>query len=195
MTKITKHKLNGSNFLDWSKTIRIYLQSIKIDDHLNKDPPTDETHRNWMSDDARLFLQIQNSIRTEMISLINHCEFVKELMEYLKFLYSGKAFYRAEKNDRTLTSYFMDFKRAYEELNVLMPFSTDVKTQQARREQMTVMSFLAGLSLEFDSAKSQIFSDFEISSLHDVFIRVLRIESPISSHSTSALVSRNYSSR
>ena len=25
MTKIMKHKLNGSNFLDWSKTIRIYL--------------------------------------------------------------------------------------------------------------------------------------------------------------------------
>ena len=44
-----------------------------------------------------------------MISLINHSEFVKELMEYLEFLYFGKgnisriydvckAFYQAEKN-------------------------------------------------------------------------------------------------
>ncbi|KAG8640779.1 hypothetical protein MANES_13G079525v8 [Manihot esculenta] len=89
----------------------------------------------------------------------------------------------------------MDFKRVYEELNVLMPFSTDVKTQQAQREQMAVMSFLASLPPKFETAKSHIFSDSEISSLHDVFTKVLRTESPIPSHPTSALVSRNDSAR
>ncbi|KAG8646402.1 hypothetical protein MANES_09G001301v8 [Manihot esculenta] len=157
MTKITEHKLNGSNFLDWSKTIRIYLRSIEMDDHLTKDPLTDETRRDWMIHDACLFLQIRNSIHSEVISLINHCEF---------------ALYRAQKNDRTLISYFMDFKRVYEELNVLMPFNTDVKTQQTQREQMAVMSFLAGLPP-----------------------KVLHTESPIPSHPTSALVSRNDSGR
>ncbi|KAG8661154.1 hypothetical protein MANES_02G211261v8 [Manihot esculenta] len=164
-----------------------------MDDHLTKDPPTDETHRDWMRDDARLFLQIQNSIYSE-------------LMEYLEFLYSSKmnifciydvckAFYRVEKNDKTLTSYFMDFKRVYEELNVLMPFSIDVKTQQTQREQMAVMSFLAGLPPEFETAKSQILFDSEISLLHDVFTRVLHTESPIPSHPIGALVSRNDSGR
>ena len=43
-----------------------------------------------MREDARLFLQIRNSIDSEVIGLINHYEFVKELMEYLDFLYSGK---------------------------------------------------------------------------------------------------------
>ncbi|KAG8661786.1 hypothetical protein MANES_01G039012v8 [Manihot esculenta] len=60
---------------------------------------------------------------------------------------------------------------------------------------MAVMSFLAGLPPEFETAKSQILSDSEISSLHDVFTRVLRTESPIPSHPTSALVSRNDSGR
>ena len=52
-----------------------------------------------------------NSIDSEVISLINHCEFVKELMDYLDFLYSRKEnisriyevcknFYRAKKQDR-----------------------------------------------------------------------------------------------
>lgn len=52
-------------------------------------------------------------------------------MEYLDFLYFGKgnisrmyevcqAFYHPEKQDRSLTAYFMDFKRVYEELNVLL---------------------------------------------------------------------------
>ncbi|KAG8637829.1 hypothetical protein MANES_15G168650v8, partial [Manihot esculenta] len=60
---------------------------------------------------------------------------------------------------------------------------------------MAVLSFLAGLPPEFETAKSQILSDSEISSLHDVFTRVLRTESPIPSHPTSALVSRNDSGR
>lgn len=78
-------------------------------------------------------------------------------MEYLDFNVSRiykvcKAFHCVEKHDRSLTSYFIDFKRTYEELNMLLPFSPDVKVQQ--REKMVVMSFLAGLPSEFETAKS-----------------------------------------
>ena len=90
-SKITEHKLSGKNFLDWSKTIRIYLRSIDRDDHLTDDPPVDgEEKKVWLREDAKLFLQIRNSIDNEIVSLINHCEFVKDLMDYLAFLYSGK---------------------------------------------------------------------------------------------------------
>lgn len=180
MSKITDHKLNGSNYMDWSKTVHLYLRSIDKADHLTKDPPTDNTKGVWLREDARLFLQIRNSIDGEVISLVNHCEFVKELMDYLDFLYSEKenltriyevckSFYRADKQDQSLTAYFMSFKRTYEELNMLLPFSPDVKVQQQQREQMVVMSFLAGLSPDFETAKSQVLSSSEISSLHDVF--------------------------
>ena len=105
-------------------------------------------------------------------------------MDYLDFLYSRKgnisriyevckSFYRAEKQDKTLTAYFMDFKKTYEELNVLLPFSPDVKAQQVQREKIVIMSFLASLPIEFEIAKSQILSSSEISSLQDVFTRVL----------------------
>ena len=86
MSKITEYKLNESNFIDWSKTIRVYLRSIEKDNHLMDDSPTNNTKHAWLRDDARLFLQIWNSINSEVISLINHCEFVKELMDYLDFL-------------------------------------------------------------------------------------------------------------
>lgn len=54
--------------------------------------------------------------------MINHCDLVKKLMEYLEFMYCEKnnisriydvcnSFYRAEKQDQPFTSYFMDFKR------------------------------------------------------------------------------------
>ena len=43
-----------------------------------------------MEEDACLYLQIRNFIDNEVIGIINHCEFVKKLMDYLKFLYFGK---------------------------------------------------------------------------------------------------------
>ena len=61
--------------------------------HLNKDTPTDDSKERWLEDDARLFLQIRNSINGKVLTLINQCEFVKELMEYLEFVYSGKGNY------------------------------------------------------------------------------------------------------
>ena len=77
----------------------------------------------------------------------------------------------------------MDYKKIYEEFNMLMPFSPDVKVQQSQREQMTVMGFLAALPSKYDSAKAQILSSPEISSLHEAFSRILCTE--VSSSSVS----------
>ncbi|XP_021676549.2 uncharacterized protein LOC110661992 [Hevea brasiliensis] len=86
----------------------------------------------------------------------------------------------------------MEFKKVYEELNILLPFNPNVKVQQAQREQMAVMSFLTSLHSEYETAKSQILSSSEISSLHDTFTRVLRTESTQLPQTTSgALVSQN----
>ena len=75
-----------------------------------------------MEDDARLYLHIRNSIDSDVIGLINHCEFVKELMDYLEFLYYGKGnvsrifvvcktFHRPEKQDKFLIAHFMEFMK------------------------------------------------------------------------------------
>ena len=74
---------------------------------------------------------------------INHCELVKEQLDYLEFMFSGKengslifdvskAFYQSKKQDRSLTEFFMDYKKTYEDLNMLLPFSPNVKVQQAQ---------------------------------------------------------------
>ena len=162
--------------------------------HLTKDPPTDDSKEQWMEEDVRLFIQIRNSIDSKALGLVNHCEFVKELMGYLEFVFSRKgnvshkfdvckAFYRSEKQDR-LTEFFMAYKKIHEELNMLMPFSSDVKVQQSQREQMVVMGFLVALPFEYDSAKAQILSSPEISSLQETFSRILRTEVSYSSSPT-----------
>ena len=61
-------------------------------------------------------------------------------MDYLEFVFFRKgniscifdvckAFYRSEKQDRSLTEFFMDYKKTSEELNMLLPFSPNVKVQ------------------------------------------------------------------
>ena len=76
-----------------------------------------------------------------------------------------KTFHRPKKYDMSITAYFKEFKKTYKELNMLLPFSDDIRVQQAQREQMAVISFLASLPSEFATAKSQIHSSPEISSL------------------------------
>ena len=53
-----------------------------------------------------------------------------------------------------LQIFIMDYKKTYEELNVLLPFSPDVKVQQDQQEKMAVMGFLASLSFEYDYVKT-----------------------------------------
>ena len=86
MSKITEDKLTGPNYSDWSKTICLYLWSIRMTSHLDKDPPMDDSKDRWLEDDARLFLQIRNSIDGKVLTLINHCEYVKELMKYFSHI-------------------------------------------------------------------------------------------------------------
>lgn len=45
LSKITEYQLNGSNYLDWSRKIGVYLCSIEKDGHLIQDPPTDGTKK------------------------------------------------------------------------------------------------------------------------------------------------------
>ena len=106
-------------------------------------------------------------------------------MDYLEFLYFGKgnfkrifevckAFHQPKKQNKSLTAHFMEFKKTYEELNMLLPFSVDIKVQQTQRDQMVFMSFLASFPSEFDMAKSQILSSPDISWLQETFSRLLR---------------------
>ena len=114
-----------------------------MDGHLTEDPPADDSKEQWMEEDARLFIQIRNSINSKVLGLVNHYEFVKKLIDYLEFVFSEKgnvsrifdvckAFYRSEKQDQSLTQFFMAYKKIYEELNMFMSFSPDVKVQQSQ---------------------------------------------------------------
>ena len=122
-SKITEHKLNGSNYYDWHRIILFYLRSTNMDDHMTEDPPKDaKQKKDWLRNDARLYLQIKNSIESEIIGLVDPCESIKDLLEFLDFLYLSKEqvhkmfevcmqFFRVEQKVESVTSYFMWLKK------------------------------------------------------------------------------------
>ena len=56
-SKITEHKLNGSNYYDWRQTILFYFRSVDMDGHMTKDPLEDRKwKKDWLRDVARLYL-------------------------------------------------------------------------------------------------------------------------------------------
>ncbi|KAJ9535088.1 hypothetical protein OSB04_un001836 [Centaurea solstitialis] len=93
-TRLTDNKLNGSNFFEWSKTVRLYIRGIGMASHLTSDPPPTDNNQDPLSNISRIY---------------DIC----------------KSFHRGEQQDRSLTTYTMEFKKMYEEMNALLPLSTD----------------------------------------------------------------------
>lgn len=117
----------------------VYIRSVEKDNDFIDTPPLEEKNRMaWLRYDARLWLQIYNPNDKSTNGMINHCEFVKELVEYLECLYSlkdniswicevCKAFNKAKKESQSLTT---SCKKTCENLNMLMPLNEYTKTQQ-----------------------------------------------------------------
>ena len=65
-------------------------------------------------------------------------------------------YFRSQQNESSMTDYFASFKRLVEELNSVLPITTDAKIQQEQRKQMAIMKFLARLKSDFEPIRSQI---------------------------------------
>lgn len=110
-TCFTDKKLDGKNYFQWKKIIKLTLTGMEKDDHLTKDAPTNAKQtKTWATNDARIFSQMLNSLDSTVTALVTHVETVKELWDYLEVLYSGKDnlrriydlsqdFYRAKRKD------------------------------------------------------------------------------------------------
>ena len=116
-SKITNWVLMGKeNYLQWKRTIERYIMSVDKTDHLTKDPPSEkdaEARKLWLQEDYRLYNQIEKTLTKSVWISINHLDTVKELMQYIEFMYGSKqdlnhihnlmqSVYRAAQKGRTL---------------------------------------------------------------------------------------------
>ena len=163
-SQITTWKLNGQNYLQWAKAVKVYLIGQDMHKHLTKHPPTNQTKLDmWVQKDAQLVSLLWNSMEPNVTDICTHLDTCKEIWDYVKLLYASDLirmydlsiqYFELQKGDKTITEYFTKLKRIYEELNVIQPISTDIQKMQKQREQMIVLQFLAGLPSKFEPVKA-----------------------------------------
>ncbi|KAL3753300.1 hypothetical protein ACJRO7_000659 [Eucalyptus globulus] len=193
--RITDKKLAGNaNFHQWKKIVKLTLTGRNQHKHLTEFKTRDDV--TWDGVDARILGQMLNFMESNIIDMVTHIDTVRELWEYLNL---SQEFYRFERKGRSITRCFANFKRLYEELNAVLPISTDVQQMQRQREQLAVMGFLGCLGSDCENVRSQILGGENIASLTDTFARVLRVSRESSQDTTSmvgssALVSQTRTS-
>ncbi|XP_071915997.1 uncharacterized protein [Coffea arabica] len=184
MPQITNWKLNDTNYQQWSKAVKIYLTGLGKQRYLTDDSPTEDSKKlMWIQEDAQILGAIWNSMEPRIAYMCSHCETTKEVWDYVRLLYCSNLsrmfdisleYFQLQQDNKTVTEYFADLKRVSEELNAVMPLSSDIKVMQRQREQMLVLKFLAGLKPEFEPIKSQILAGEQLPSFAEAYARVLR---------------------
>ncbi|XP_071912963.1 uncharacterized protein [Coffea arabica] len=182
----------------WSKVVKIYLTGLGKQRYLTDDSSTEDNKKlMWIQEDAQIFGTIWNSMESRIAYMCFHCETTKEVWNYVRLLYCSNLsrmydvsleYFQLQQDNKTVTEYFADLKRVSEELNVIMPLSSDITVMQRQREQMLVLKFLAGLKPEFEPIKSQILAGEQLPSFAEVYAWVLRSASKDNAQGDGALI-------
>jgi len=85
-------KLNGANYLAWSKSIKVVLRATKKLNLLLEDPPLETTadYEDWMSTNAYVMLWLWHSMEPHIAYNIQWCETIKQIWTSFVESYSQK---------------------------------------------------------------------------------------------------------
>lgn len=83
--------------------------------------------------------------------------------------------FRSEQQGRSLKDYYSFVKGRWEELGLYQPYPKDIETWIHQREQLKVVSFLAGLDASYISFRNQFLSGADLPSLSVTFSCLSRI--------------------
>ncbi|XP_077254152.1 uncharacterized protein LOC143893080 [Tasmannia lanceolata] len=75
------------------------------------------------------------------------------------------------RGDSTVHDYYRQFVSYYQQLDALMPLTTDLTTAARQRDQLRVVHFLEGLGPEFTHLRQHILGSGTVPTLQEVFLR------------------------
>lgn len=179
---ITSSKLSGSkNYLPWSAAIKTFLISKEKLKYIEEDKP-EIAGSVGAKEDAQVKSWLWNSMEPHIT-----CDVMLLPIAYTVWL-SVKETYGLEGNiqrtyelcdnifhpkqgTRPLHEHYSFVKAKWEELSLYQPYPGDHPTWKRQREELMIISFLAA----HESAKNQILTGAELSSLNATFSRLSRI--------------------
>uniref|UniRef100_A0A2N9FBM1 Integrase catalytic domain-containing protein n=1 Tax=Fagus sylvatica TaxID=28930 RepID=A0A2N9FBM1_FAGSY len=179
-------KLKGSNYLQWSRAVLVFLTGRGKESYLTTTKPTDATKiSKWIKEDAQIMTWLWNSLEPDIFNNVSYLESSKDIWDTLHLMYSSEEnitrihelyqdMFSLQQGDRSIEEYFSLLQGMWDELNVYQPLSTDLQKQQKYREEFRVAKFLSGLKPDLDPIRSQILSGKDIPTVRETYARVRR---------------------
>uniref|UniRef100_A0A2N9FUB4 Integrase catalytic domain-containing protein n=1 Tax=Fagus sylvatica TaxID=28930 RepID=A0A2N9FUB4_FAGSY len=176
-------KLKGSNYLQWSRAVLVFLTGRGKESYLTTTKPTDTTKiSTWIKEDAQIMTWLWNSLEPDVFNNVSYLESSKDIWDTLRLMYSSEEnitrihelyqdMFSLQQGDRSIEEYFSLLQGMWDELNVYQPLSTDLQKQQKYREEFRVAKFLSGLKPDLDPIRSQILSGKDIPTVRETYAR------------------------
>ena len=158
------------------------------DDHLVKQeadiPEADRVQ--WKKIDAQLCSVLWQSVDSKILLHLQAYKTCFKFWNQARGLYTNdiqrlykvaSAIVHLRQQDMDLSTYIGQIASLKEEFLTVMPLITDVGAQQTQIDKFFMVLTLIGLRSDLEAVRDQIFGSSSVSSLDDVFARLLRISS------------------
>ncbi|XP_021907636.1 uncharacterized protein LOC110821962 isoform X1 [Carica papaya] len=193
---ITGHNLDGSNFLQWSSSVRLFIRGRGRYRHLigelTPPPASDANAQTWEIEDSMVMSWRITSVTPEIGENFILYETAHEIWKAAQELYSSKqntsaifeiesTFHDLRQGELSVTQYYSILSRnwqqmdAFEERHWNCPEKT--KNFKVFVEEKRVFKFLLGLNKNLDVIRGRVLSTKPLSSIREVFSEVRREES------------------
>ncbi|KAG6431871.1 hypothetical protein SASPL_103441 [Salvia splendens] len=184
----TTIKLNGSNYMLWSRAFLLFLGSQKKKSHVQTAPPatTDANYDTWCADDCSVMTWLLNSLEPAISQNIMCLDSAKAMWDALREMFFNdknvsRVFELYEKlfshtqDTQSVNDYFSTLKGLADEILVYHPLSCDATTRAKQWEEFMVAKFLSGLNADLQPLRDSLMASDDIPTLSNALSRVLRV--------------------
>ena len=193
---VTGYKLNGQNYTQWARSVRIYLQGKGKEDYItgeSKEPKkNDPNYQKWKLENSLVMSWLLNSMTNETGENFMYYGTAHEIWSAAKETYSNvdntsaifeikSLLHDLRQGDSTVTEYYQTLTRFWQQLDVYedTEWNCPEDQQQYRKliEKDRIYKFLLGLNKNLDEVRGRILGTKPLPSIREAFSEVRREES------------------
>ena len=198
--QLTGIKLNGKNFQQWSRSVKIALRTrtklALIDGSYNKPPSTSLKYEQWIRCDSMFVSWLLNSIVLELYEAFLYTSSAEELWTELSERFgqsNGPLLYQVQKDiseiyqgNDSIAIYYTKLKRLWDELDDLSEVPVcdcthkadciAIKKTRELDQRQRLMQFLMKLNDGYESIRGQILLMDPLPSVSKAYSMIARVE-------------------
>ncbi|KAJ1386743.1 Retrotransposon gag domain [Sesbania bispinosa] len=193
---IIGYKLNSQNYIQWARSVCIFLQGKGKEDYITdnaKEPEKeDPTHQKWKLENSLVMSWLPSSMTHETAENFMYYGTAVEIWNAAKETYSNvdntstifeikSLLHDLRQEDSSVTEYYHSLTRYWQQLDIYEDIdwkcTEDRKQYKTPVEKDRIYQFLLGLNKNLDEVKGRILDTKPLPSICDAFAEVRREES------------------